>query len=79
MLLRKIKRARWIDYPQLPNIPSDDVEAEPLANFAERTKQNSLSAWNLKPDRSNLERIAVAMCTDLEKIDHFDYVRVWQL
>ena len=66
LLLRKIRKNRWFLY-----LLEGEIPADPLVDLA--TSANRLSVWYIEADRSNLERVQVALASNGEYVSNFDY------
>jgi len=71
LILRKINRSKWYKDSDPPWLLEGELQADVLGDL--RTSSNALSVWHVESDRSNLERIAVAMVLQTKHLDHFDY------
>lgn len=71
--LRKVQnKNRWMGVEDLAWLPSDDVEADLLADL--KTQENELSIWHIEDDRSNLERVLAALAAGCKALDRLDYL-----
>jgi len=72
LLLRKIRKNRWfLPDEGLPYLLEGEIPADPLVDLA--TSANRLSVWYIEADRSNLERVQVALASNGEYVSNFDY------
>jgi hypothetical protein len=74
LLLRAIRKGRWLDAVGLDWLEADDVAADPLADLT--TRQNTLSVWQVDDDESNLSRIVAACASLRDNFANFDYALV---
>src|SRR5262249_54837104 len=68
LVLRKIRKARWL---KLPWLSVDEFQADALTDLT--TKGNELSVWLVEDDRSNLPQIVTALAADCDTVSNFDY------
>lgn len=66
LLLRTVRENRWYKEPAAAWLQEGDVPADPLGDLA--TTQNTLSVWQVEPDRSNLERVVRAVAIGKQKV-----------
>ncbi len=67
-LLRKIEKNRWMPEAY---VAQDDVPADALRDL--QTGSNKLSVWLIEEDKSNLERIVVALAAMRNVLSNLDY------
>lgn len=67
--LRSIKCPRWYSPSWIAN---DEVPSDPLADFC--TKENVLSIWIVRDDKSDFDRIVSAIAARRDTICNFDYL-----
>ncbi len=72
LLVRNVKRNRWLKQPAEPYLAANDVPADPFGDL--QTTENLLSVFEVAADRSNLERVVRAVAVGKQKIDHTGYV-----
>lgn len=70
LLLRKIRKNRWLPVPTW--VPMGALHADPLADLG--TKGNRLSVWRVEDDKSNLEKILVALAGNFDSASNLDYI-----
>jgi len=70
LILRIIRKSRWYFKPDW--LPNGDIQADALADLV--TKNNELSVWEIRKDRSNLNRIIAALAAKRDFLSNFDYV-----
>ncbi|MCK4296647.1 MAG: hypothetical protein KAX28_08360 [Candidatus Marinimicrobia bacterium] len=68
LLLRKIRKSKWY---LLPWLSKGDLQADSIVDLS--TKNNELSVWFIKDDKSNLERIITALAARCDYLSNFDY------
>ena len=74
-ILRKIRRAKWIEHAGISWLPASEIQADAL--FDLRTTDNILSVWYVEQDQSNLNIIIAALATSrTERISNFDYALI---
>ena len=71
LILRKIRKAKWYRNENVPWLPEGELQADALSDLY--TDSNELSVWHVEGDRSNLERIAVAIMLQADHLANFDY------
>ena len=71
LLLRKIRKARWLAKVDLDWLDQGDIPADPLGDLV--TKDNSLSVWEIDDDNANLPRVVAALASTGAKISNIDY------
>ena len=71
LLLRKIRRLRWIGENTPHWVSSDDLPAAPLTDL--NAVDNTLSVWSVTEDRSNLEDVLAALASNCDNLTHIDY------
>ena len=67
-LLRKIEKNRWMPEAY---VAQDDVPADALRDL--QTGSNKLSVWLIEEDKSDLERIVVALAAMRNVLSNLDY------
>lgn len=73
--LRKIRIANiWArdSVTQVPWVPQGDIIADLLADFP--TRGGATSVWIIEDDRSNLDRVLVALAVNCQHLTHIDYI-----
>ena len=73
-VLRTIRLSRWDNELMLgaPWLPDGDFVADPLADLA--TERGVLSVWLVEDDRSNLDRVLVALAATRDHLSNVDYL-----
>lgn len=69
-VLRKISRSKWYKQGH-PWLKSGELQADALTDL--RTKDNSLSVWQIFDDKSNLDRVVTALATTVNRIANLDF------
>lgn len=72
LVLRGVKQPKWYKQKARPFLLKGDVPADPFGDLP--TRDNKLSVWIVKDDRSNLERIITALAVTRYRPDKFDYL-----
>jgi len=71
LILRIVRKTRWEG--EKPSwLEKGEFHAEPLGDFM--TSANSLSAWRIEDDQSNLQRVITALAANRARVANFDYV-----
>ncbi len=74
-ILRKIRRAKWLEHAGASWLPSGEIQADAL--FDLKTANNILSVWHVEQDQSNLNNVVAALATSgTDRISNFDYVLI---
>ena len=74
-ILRKIRRAKWLNHAGASWLKTDEIQADAL--FDLKTTSNILSVWYVEQDQSNLNSIIAALATSrTDRISNFDYVLI---
>jgi len=71
LVLRKIRKSKWYKNEGVPWLAEGELQADALSDLA--TKDNELSVWRIEGNRSNLERVVVALAAGCDYISNFDY------
>ncbi len=74
LLLRTVRRGRWVGALGHDWLEEGDVAADPLADL--RTSENTLSVWQVDDDKSNLLRIVAAFASTRDTFANFDFALV---
>lgn len=69
LILRKVKKGRWKTNKSW--LPSWEYQADILDDL--RTKNNEISVWVVRDDKSNIERIIAALGSSGDYLSNFDY------
>jgi hypothetical protein len=72
LFLRKVTHAKWLLGKPPAWLEPHDIPADLLGDF--RTTRNTISLYEIKDDRSNLERVAAALAANSQSLSHFDYL-----
>ena len=72
ILLIGIRENRWHKQPASDYLAAGDVPADPLGDL--RTSDNCLSVWEVRDDRSNVQRIVRALAVGKDKLSNSGYV-----
>ena len=73
--LKKIRQANvWApdSVADLPWVPDGDIVADLLADF--QTRGGATSVWLVEDDRSNLDRVLVALAVNRDHLTNIDYI-----
>jgi hypothetical protein len=65
-LARKIQRGKW---EIKPYIPAEEIRADAITGGGLRTIDDNLSLWQCKNSREDVEEIALALASGMEKIE----------
>ncbi|MCZ7568850.1 MAG: hypothetical protein M5U01_09715 [Ardenticatenaceae bacterium] len=71
LVLRKVKLNQWYPRINCPWLEENELHADPVVDLA--TRGNTLSVWVLD-DRSNVERVMVALAASVDHVSAIDYV-----
>ena len=71
-LLRAIRKRRWSTEEEISGLSQGEIQADALGDLV--TKNNTLSFWYIKDDRSNLETVIIALAANRDTISNLDYV-----
>jgi len=76
-LLRKISYKKWIRTSDLDSwLNENEIPADSLNNLIFNLKNNSLSAWKVEDDNSNLNDIIIALATNPDYISELSYILI---
>jgi hypothetical protein len=71
-LLRKVRKNRWYkNLEEYPWLSQGELPADPLGDLA--TQDCALSVWFIDDEKSNLERVIVALAATTESLSNFDF------
>lgn len=70
-LLRTIRKSKWYKHEGVPWLPAGEFQADAL--FDLKTESNRLSLWQVKDDRSNLNRVLAAVAANKDHPSNLDY------
>lgn len=65
-LARKIQRAKW---DTKPTIPAEEIRADAITGGCLRTSDDSLSLWQCRDLRDDVEEIALALASNMNRIE----------
>ena len=66
-----VKLRNWDEPTEASWLGELDLPADPIGDL--RTKENSLSVWQINKDNSNLDLVVVALATNRVKLDKFEF------
>jgi len=76
-LLRKINYKKWIRNPDLDSwLNENEIPADSLNDLIFNLKNNSISAWKVEDDNSNLNDIIIALATNPDYISELSYILI---
>lgn len=75
LLLRKVRKAKWLEDKNLPWLPTGELQADALTDIA-TDNGNELSVWVIDDSRSNVQQIIVALAIQRNVIANLDYVLI---
>jgi len=70
--MRRVKQPKWYSEAVHPWLERSDIPADPLTDL--QTRQNSLSIYLIKDDKSNLDQVVTAMSATRDSPQNFDYL-----
>jgi hypothetical protein len=71
LILRAIRKNRWYTSDTISWLPEGEIQADPLGDLA--TGHNTLSVWQVKDDKSNLDQVITALAANRDTISNLDY------